>query len=98
MTSALGRVRWLGILAAGLILATRPAAVCAQPSGPSPITAAPIALTETSAAWGIDFEHHAGVTGRYYMVETNGGGVVVFDYDDDGDDDLFVNGQNRSWL
>ena len=41
-------------------------------------------------AWGIDFRHHDGASGRYYMVETNGGGVVIFDYDGDGDPDVFL--------
>ena len=59
------------------------------------VPAAPIELVDVTMAWGIDFVHHAGVTGRYYMVETNGGGVVAFDYDDDGDDDLFfADGRN----
>lgn len=50
---------------------------------------APIQFQRVDAAWGIDFQHRSGASGRYYMVETNGGGVVVFDYDGDGDLDLF---------
>ncbi|MCP3964326.1 MAG: CRTAC1 family protein [bacterium] len=52
-------------------------------------TAEPIRFQRVDAAWGIDFRHHDGASGRYYMVETNGGGVVVFDYDGDGDEDIF---------
>ncbi len=48
-----------------------------------------IRLREVSAAWGVEFQHHHGGSGRYYMVETMVGGVVVFDYDGDGDPDLF---------
>lgn len=48
-----------------------------------------IAFHEVSAAWGLDFRHNAGVSGRMYMVETMAGGVVLFDYDGDGDDDAF---------
>ena len=44
---------------------------------------------EVSAAWGLDFRHNAGFSGRMYMVETMAGGVVLFDYDGDGDDDAF---------
>ncbi len=52
-----------------------------------------IRFHEVSAAWGLDFQHNAGVSGRMYMVETMAGGVVLFDYDGDGDDDaFFVNG------
>lgn len=44
---------------------------------------------ETGTAWGLEFHHNAGFSGRKYMVETMGGGVVLFDYDGDGDDDAF---------
>ncbi|MDX1502420.1 MAG: hypothetical protein R3325_08640, partial [Thermoanaerobaculia bacterium] len=50
---------------------------------------AEIRFRETAAAWGIDFRHHHGGSGRRYMPETMSGGVVVLDYDLDGDDDLF---------
>ena len=48
-----------------------------------------IRFREVSVAWGLDFRHNAGFSGRMYMVETMGGGVVLFDYDGDGDDDAF---------
>lgn len=48
-----------------------------------------IRFQEVSAAWGLDFRHNAGFSGRMYMVETMAGGVVLFDYDGDGDDDAF---------
>jgi len=51
--------------------------------------AAPIRLREVSAAWGVEFQHHHGGSGQYFMVETMVGGVVVLDYDGDGDQDLF---------
>ena len=46
-------------------------------------------LREVSSAWGVDFRHHHGGSGERYMVETVVGGVVIFDYDGDGDVDLF---------
>src|SRR5436305_14082806 len=53
--------------------------------------AGPLRFREVSAAWGLDFRHHHGGAGKYYMVELMGGGVVLFDYDGDGDlDVLFV--------
>lgn len=45
---------------------------------------------------GINFVHENGAVGEKLLPETMGGGVAVFDYDNDGDDDiLFVNG--TSW-
>ncbi len=48
-----------------------------------------IRFREVSRAWGIDFVHHHGGSGQRYMVETMMGGVVVLDFDGDGDEDLF---------
>ncbi|HKI00661.1 MAG TPA: CRTAC1 family protein [Thermoanaerobaculia bacterium] len=48
-----------------------------------------IKFREVSKEWGIDFHHHHGGSGKRYMVETMVGGVVMFDFDDDGDEDLF---------
>jgi hypothetical protein len=48
-----------------------------------------IKLREVSKEWGIDFHHHNGGSGQRYMVETMVGGVVMFDFDGDGDEDLF---------
>ena len=47
-----------------------------------------IRFVDTAAAWGIAFRHHHGGQGEYYMIETMGSGVLAFDYDGDGDDDL----------
>ncbi len=44
---------------------------------------------EVSSQWGLHFRHHSGAGGDFYMIETMGSGVVVFDYDTDGDPDLF---------
>ncbi len=75
MTPGRGPRRWMPLAAAGLLAA-------------SPLAAA-LRFAERAAAWGIDFRHHHGGSGQRYMVETVCGGVVVFDYDGDGDHDLF---------
>jgi enediyne biosynthesis protein E4 len=48
-----------------------------------------IKFREVSKAWHIDFRHHTGASGTRYMVESVAGGVVMFDFDGDGDEDLF---------
>ena len=45
-------------------------------------------FVDAADAWGIDFRHRHGGQGEFYMIETVGSGVVAFDYDGDGDDDL----------
>ncbi len=56
-------------------------------------TASTLRFADVAAEWGIDFRHRHGGSGERYMVETVVGGVVLFDYDLDGDVDvLFVDG------
>ena len=39
---------------------------------------------------GLKFTHVTGETGQYYMAEQMGAGVALFDYDNDGDLDVFL--------
>lgn len=50
--------------------------------------AATLELQEVSNEWNLGFRHHHGGSGSFYMVETMGSGVVLFDYDRDGDTDV----------
>lgn len=55
--------------------------------------ACPIRLSDVSAQVGIDFRHTDGSCGRRYIVETVTAGLALFDYDTDGDIDIyFLNG------
>lgn len=54
-----------------------------------PAMAEGIRFREVSKAWGIDFRHNHGGTGKNYILESSSGGLVMFDYDLDGDQDLF---------
>jgi hypothetical protein len=65
------------------------AAVVAGQSAPTPV------FTDVTAQSGIRFVHNNGAFGKKYLPETLGAGVVVFDADGDGWQDLlFVNSMN----
>ena len=48
---------------------------------------------DVTSQTGIDFVHTDGSSGRRYIIETVAAGLALFDYDGDGDDDIyFLNG------
>ena len=56
---------------------------------PGRSTAAGPLFVESSEATGLEFTHVNGATGQYYLAEEMGSGVALFDYDGDGDLDVF---------
>ncbi len=63
----------------------------------APPPPAPVRFTDVTPQCGIRFVHNAGKSGKKYLPETMGSGVVVFDADGDGWlDILFINSKDWS--
>jgi enediyne biosynthesis protein E4 len=60
-----------------------------QPSAASPRTE-PDWFVERAVQSGLDFVHVNGMSGRFYLPEIMAPGVALFDYDNDGDLDVFL--------
>ncbi len=60
------------------------AIVAVDPAAEEPL------FVDSAAAAGLSFTHVNGASGQYYMAEQMGAGVALFDYDNDGDLDVFL--------
>lgn len=50
----------------------------------------PIQLRDVTSQTGIEFRHTDGGCGKYYIVEAMSAGLALFDYDNDGDIDIYL--------
>src|SRR5437588_7631311 len=60
-----------------------------KPASPAPQSPSPVNFTDITAQSGVNFRHAASPTSQKYLPETMGGGVALFDYDNDGRLDIF---------
>ncbi|MFQ5708857.1 MAG: CRTAC1 family protein [bacterium] len=61
-----------------------------SPAAPISTNASQPILTDVTTEVGIDFVYDNGMSGKMYFVEMMGGGGAMFDYDNDGDEDLYL--------
>ena len=62
-----------------------------QTEAPGDITSSPVPIfQELAGEVGLDFHHFIGATGDYFIPEIIGAGVALFDYDADGDLDVYL--------
>jgi hypothetical protein len=59
-------------------------------SGPAPSQSSLSLFREVSEETGLRFQHFTGATGDWALPEIMGSGVALFDYDNDGDLDVFL--------
>ena len=69
---------------------TRAAGDAAEASVSSTGAAEEAWFTERAEAVGLDFVHFNGMSGKFYQPEIMGPGVAMFDYDNDGDLDVYL--------
>ncbi len=87
-SSARRNLRQRPICDSGLLLLL--AAVVASQFSSRSLANDSIKLNDVSSAINIDFQHTDGSTGEHYIVETLASGIALFDFDNDGDDDVYL--------
>lgn len=61
-----------------------------KPAPPAPQSQSPVTFSDVTATSGINFRRASSFTSMKYLLEAVGGGVAIFDYDNDGRMDLFL--------
>src|SRR5438477_13100401 len=64
------------------------ASACSRPTVPSPPTTE--WFSDRAHQAGLDFVHASGASGKFLQTEIMAPGVALFDYDNDGDLDVFL--------
>src|SRR6476620_9015747 len=59
------------------------------PPAPGPQAKSPVLFSNITSASKVDFKHAGSPTARKFLLETMGGGVAIFDFNNDGRMDLF---------
>lgn len=97
VAAGLGLVLWLSRQPASAPVPVAPDYVPPQQEQAAAAVPA-LPFVDMTASAGIDFVHVNGAYGDKLLPETMGGGCAVFDFDNDGDQDLlFVNGTPWPW-
>nr|VFK68121.1 MAG: Repeat domain-containing protein [Candidatus Kentron sp. UNK]VFK73395.1 MAG: Repeat domain-containing protein [Candidatus Kentron sp. UNK] len=82
----------LFLCASSPMIAAEPTTPKSHPSigGPSPNGVHPPIFSEIAGESGLDFVHFSGISGEFYFSEILGAGGALFDYDRDGDLDVYL--------
>ncbi len=73
-----------------VLLLTAGASIAQTGAKPTPTPAPTGVFSDLATDTGLDFTHFNGMTGKLYLPEIMGAGAAVFDYDNDGDLDVFL--------
>ncbi|HEU5236033.1 MAG TPA: hypothetical protein VFU37_02760, partial [Pyrinomonadaceae bacterium] len=60
-----------------------------KPANGDGVSGPPI-FKEVADQVGLSFRHYNGMTGKFFLPEIMGSGAAFFDYDNDGDLDVFI--------